>query len=58
LHTEVTRQDTYERFFSKFSQGMNQLVFTHTYQWFFQRLQFDNYTLDVDSSVLTRYGDQ
>jgi len=28
------------------------------YQWFFEGLQFDNFTLDVDSSVLTRYGDQ
>ncbi len=28
------------------------------YQWFFRDLQFDNYTLDLDSSVLTRYGDQ
>ena len=74
LHTEVTRQDavirqifdwdrmcgqdTYKRFFGKFTQGMNQRVFTLMYQWFFQGLQFDNYTLDVDSSVLTRYGDQ
>jgi hypothetical protein len=73
-HTEVTRQDavirrifgwericgqdTYKRFFSKFTQGMNQRAFTLMYQWFFQGLQFDNYTLDVDSSVLTRYGDQ
>ena len=37
---------------------MNQQVFTLMYQWFFQELQFDNYTLDMDSSVLTRYGDQ
>lgn len=74
LHTEVTRQDavirqifgwericgqdTYKRFFGRFTQGMNQRVFTLMYQWFFQGLQFDNYTLDVDSSVLTRYGDQ
>ncbi|MEN6488418.1 MAG: IS1380 family transposase [Smithella sp.] len=74
LHTEVTRQDavirrifgwdricgqdTYKRFFGKFTQGRNQQVFTLMYQWFFQGLQFDNYTLDVDSSVLTRYGDQ
>ena len=28
------------------------------YQWFFRDLRFDNYTLDLDSSVLTRYGDQ
>jgi hypothetical protein len=74
LHTEVTRQDevirqifgwdricgqdTYKRFFGRFTQGMNQRVFTLLYRWFFQSLQFDNYTLDVDSSVLTRYGDQ
>jgi hypothetical protein len=37
---------------------MNQRVFTLLYRWFFQGLQFDNYTLDLDSSVLTRYGDQ
>jgi hypothetical protein len=74
LHTEVTRQDavirqifgwericgqdTYKRFFGRFTQSMNQRVFTVMYQWFFQGLQFDNYTLDVDSSVLTRYGNQ
>jgi len=74
LHTEVTRQDevirrifgwkricgqdTYKRFFQKFTQGMNQRAFTSIYQWFFSNLQFDNYTLDMDSSVLTRYGEQ
>lgn len=74
MHTEVTRQDavirkifgwnricgqdTYKRFFSKFTQEKNQQVFTLIYQWFFQNLRFDNYTLDLDSSVLTRYGDQ
>jgi len=51
-------QDTYKRFFQKFTQGKNQRVFTAMYQWFFQGLQFDNYTLDMDSSVLTRYGEQ
>ena len=74
MHTEVTRQDavirkifgwdricgqdTYKRFFNKFTQEKNQKVFTLMYQWFFQNLRFDNYTLDLDSSVLTRYGDQ
>jgi len=74
LHTEVTRQDevirnifgwkkmaghfTFERFFAKFSKARNQRVFTEIYQWFFNQLKFDNYTLDVDSSVLTRYGFQ
>lgn len=74
LHTEVTRQDeviknifgwkrmaghlSFERFFGKFSKARNQRVFTGIYQWFFNNLKFDNYTLDVDSSVLTRYGSQ
>jgi Transposase DDE domain group 1 len=54
----VCGQDTYKRFFRKFTQGMNQRIFTLMYQWFFRGFRLDNYTLDVDSSVLTRYGDQ
>jgi hypothetical protein len=73
-HTEVTRQDdvlrkifelkrmpsdtTIKRFFEKFSLQQNNEIFTELYQWFFEQLQFDNYTLDVDSSVLIRYGEQ
>jgi len=48
----------FKRYFQKFGQGTNQQVFTYLYQWFFSNLQFDNYTLDFDSSVLTRYGSQ
>ena len=74
LHTEVTRhdaalgkifqwkntpgQDTYKRFFSKFSQATNQKVSDYFYSWFFENLKFDNFTLDIDSSVMTRYGEQ
>jgi len=73
-HTEVTRQDqvirqiwdfnrmaghkAFQRFFQKFTQSTNQEVFTQWYQWFFSHLQFDNFTLDVDSSVHTKYGNQ
>ena len=73
-HTEVTRQDqvirqiwgfkrmaghkAFQRFFQKFNQATNQQVFTQWYQWFFNHLQFDNFTLDVDSSVHTKYGNQ
>jgi len=28
------------------------------FQWFFNQLKFDNYTLDLDSTVMTRYGEQ
>ena len=74
LHTEVTRhdnalgkifdwartpgQDTYKRFFSKFTQTTNQKVSDSLYSWIFDNFQFDNFTLDIDSSVMTRYGHQ
>ncbi len=74
LHTEVTRHDraltrifgwrqapgndTYKRYFAKFSQAVNQAVFDHFYGWFFTQLKFDHFTLDFDSSILTRYGAQ
>lgn len=73
-HTEVTRQDevirqfwgfermaghkSFQRFFNKFDQATNQKVFTPLYQWFFKNLQFNNLTLDVDSTIHTRYGTQ
>jgi hypothetical protein len=74
LHTEVTRhdaalgkifdwentpgQDTYKRFFSKFTQATNQKVSDYFYSWIFDNVKFDNFTLDIDSSVMTRYGEQ
>lgn len=74
LHTEVTRhdaalgkifgwkrtpgQDTYKRFFSKFTQAKNQRVSDYFYSWIFDNMKFDRFTLDCDSSVLTRYGTQ
>ncbi|MFM7431263.1 MAG: transposase [Flammeovirgaceae bacterium] len=74
LHTEVTRhdnvlskifnwdrtprQDTYKRFFSKFTQATNQRVSDYFYSWVFDNVKFDNFTLDCDSSVMTRYGAQ
>lgn len=74
MHTEVTRhdttlgkifnwntipaQDTYKRFFSKFDQHKNQKVGDHFYSWIFDNFKFDNFTLDIDSSVMTRYGHQ
>ena len=74
LHTEVTRhdltlgkifdwkntpgQDTYKRFFGKFNQATNQKVSAYFYSWIFDNFKFDNFTLDIDSSVMTRYGEQ
>jgi hypothetical protein len=74
LHTELIRQDnplsrifnwvrtpgndTYKRFFRKFNQARNQAVFGYFFKWFFDQLVFDNYTLDFDSTIMTRYGEQ
>lgn len=74
LHTEVTRhdatlgkifdwkatpgQDTYKRFFSKFDQASSQRVSDYFYSWIFDNFKFDNFTLDIDSSIMTRYGQQ
>lgn len=73
-HLEVTRQDevikqlfgwgrmagskAFQRYFNKFDQATNQSVFTDLYQWFFEKLKFDNYTLDFDSTIMNRYGNQ
>ena len=73
LHTEVTRhdltlgkifdwkntpgQDTYKRFFGKLNQATNQKVSDYFYSWIFDNFKFDNFTLDIDSSVMTRYGE-
>lgn len=54
----VASGTTFGRFFKKFSPSLNHRVFIELYSWFFEQLQFDNYTLDVDSSVITRYGEQ
>ena len=48
----------FQRYFSKFTTALNQKIFHPLYQWFFEQLHFDNYTLDLDSTVLTRYGNQ
>jgi hypothetical protein len=50
--------DTYRRFFQKFNLEKSSNFFLELYQWVFSQLNFDHYTLDVDSSVWTRYGQQ
>lgn len=50
--------DAFKRFFRKFSQADSSRVNKYFYRWIFDNLQFDNYTLDCDSTILTRYGNQ
>lgn len=74
LHTEVTRadralgkifgwrtnpgQDAYKRYFKKFTESTNLSVGKHFFSWFFNNININYFTLDIDSTVMTRYGDQ
>lgn len=51
-------QSTYSRFFGKFSQSLNTEIFPDLQHWFFDQLNIGSLTVDFDSSVITRYGDQ
>lgn len=55
---QMPSQSTYSRFFNKFSEDLNGEVFPQLQNWFFTQLNFDNITVDFDSTVITRYGDQ
>lgn len=73
-HTEVTRHDpvlkrlfgfkrmanckAVMRLFNKFSQATNQIVMDALYQWLFNQITINGITLDLDSTVMTRYGAQ
>jgi hypothetical protein len=73
-HGEVTRYDTVlqrlfgftrmanfkavMRLFRKFDQPTNDRVFGKLYAWLFGQLHIDGLTLDLDSTVMTRYGAQ
>jgi hypothetical protein len=54
----VASGTTFGRFCKNFTPSLNHSLFIELNSWFFEQLQFDNYTLDVDSSVITRYGEQ
>ncbi len=73
-HLEVTHQDkveqnifgwekmaghkAFQRYFKKFTEGINNGVFRNIFEWFFCQIKFDRYTLDLDPMVMTRYGEQ
>ncbi len=55
---KMPSQSTYSRFFGKFSQQRNTEVFPALQKWFFSQLQVNDITLDIDSTVITRSGNQ
>lgn len=54
----VASISTYTRFFRKFSNKRNNEVYPELNRWFFAQIPIKKYTMDVDSTVVTRYGDQ
>jgi hypothetical protein len=73
-HGEVTRHDpvikqlfgfgrmanfkAVMRLFRRFTSMHNETVFDSLYRWQFDNLRLQNITLDLDSTVMTRYGQQ
>lgn len=51
-------QSTYSRFFNKFSQAKNTEYFPAMQHWFLEKLMTGSLTIDFDSTVITRYGNQ
>ena len=49
---------TFGRFFKKFSWKRNNAVFPGIMEWFLAQMQLKSITLDFDSTVMTRYGEQ
>ena len=73
-HGEVTRHDpvlkrlfgfvrmanfkAIMRLFGKFTQGLNDALMDNLYRWLFGKIAINGVTLDLDSTVMTRYGTQ
>lgn len=55
---EMPSQSTYSRFFGKFDQARNTEVFPQLQQWFFNQMSLGAITVDFDSTVITREGNQ
>ena len=55
---EMPSQIAYCRYFVKFNQQINTEVFLSLQDWFMNRFSIENITIDFDSTVITRHGDQ
>lgn len=54
----MASQSTFSRFFSKYELEDNDELFPALMRWWFEQFRLDKYTVDLDSTVLTRYGHQ
>ena len=57
-YQSMPSQSTYSRFFGKFSQARNTRVFPELQRWFLDKLEVGALTIDFDSTVITRAGEQ
>lgn len=55
---KMPSQSTYSRFFGKFSQSKNKEIFPKLQKFFIDKVKIEKITLDLDSTVITRYGQQ
>lgn len=51
-------QSTFSRFFRKHTLELNDQIFPALMRGFFEKVNFDKMTIDIDSTVNTRYGEQ
>ncbi len=54
----VPGNDAIKRFFRKSSIETNDKVSNHFFSWILEQVNFDNFTLDFDSTILSRFGEQ
>ena len=55
---KLPSSSTYNRFFYKFDIEKNSEVFPQLQQWFMDQFKVGKITVDLDSTVVTRYGNQ
>jgi hypothetical protein len=55
---QVPSISTYTRFFNKFTREIVDTTFINFNKWFFSQIPIEKFTLDLDSTVVTRYGSQ
>jgi len=54
----MASQSTFSRFFRKFDVSLNDEIFLQLNRWWFEKLHLSRHTIDVDSTIITRYGTQ
>lgn len=55
---QMPSQSTYSRFFGKFSDKSNTTLFPQMQNWLLEKIDIGSVTIDFDSTVITRYGEQ